>query len=77
MDLGRWILNGHNNFPLGHLLPIDMKHAISTRLLTNPNEDNSHFPHNLRSLYEHHAHFQSEDSRAHEMVIYIGPPSLC
>ena len=43
----------------------DMKHAISTRWLANPNQGANYFPLISRSSYEYTIHYQSEDSCAH------------
>lgn len=50
-----------------------MKHAISARGLAKPEIHRacSIIPFNLRSLHEYLLHYQSEDSRSHEMVIDV------
>ena len=54
-----------------------MKHIISTRWSTNPNQGHSHFPYNFWSLHEYLIHYQGVDSYAH-LNDHIGPPpQLC
>ena len=52
------------SFLLAHFF-YDMKHAIITRWLANPNQERSFFLYDLQSSYEHLIHYQSEDSCAH------------
>ena len=49
---------------------------ISTRWLENPNQGRSHFPRNFWSSYEYLIQYQSEDSRARSMVMYVPPSKL-
>ena len=66
-------LNGYNfsfSFPLFFPFQLahssyDVKHAIPMKWLANPNRGCSHFPHDIRSLYEYLTLYQSEGSCPH------------